>query len=66
MDEKLNFILKLLEDDKKMSHANENNADLSNFDTDFPIKSFDELDDIESKISNNNTYRLHLVSIHSK
>lgn len=66
MDEKLNFILKLVDDDKKNSYASEKNADLTNFDVDFPIKSFDELDDIENKISNNKTYCLHLVRIHSK
>lgn len=66
MDEKLNFILNLVENDKKMSHASEKNPDLTNFEIDFPIKSFDELDDVENKISTNTTYRLHLVGIYSK
>jgi len=66
MDEKLNFILNVVENDKKMSHASEKNPDLTNFETDFPIKSFDELDDVENKISTNTTYRLLLVGIHSK
>lgn len=67
MDEKLNFILKLVENyDKKIVDLSEKNEDLTNFGTDFPIKSFDELDDVENKISNNKTYRLHLVGNHSK
>ncbi|XP_060881900.1 uncharacterized protein LOC132953528 [Metopolophium dirhodum] len=61
MDEKLNFILNVVENDKKVSHASEKNPDSTNFETDFPIKSFDELDDVENKISTNTTYRLHLV-----
>lgn len=66
MDEKLNFILNLVENDKKMPHTSERNPDLTNFEIDFPIKSFDELDDVENKISTNATYRLHLVGIISK
>lgn len=66
MDEKLNFILNLVENDKKMSHTSEWNPDLTNFEIDFPIKLFDELDDVENKISTNATYRLHLVGILSK
>jgi len=62
MDEKLNYVLKLIEDDKKICYENENNSDLTNFEIDFPIKSIDELDAIEIKISNN-TYRSHLVGI---
>jgi len=49
-----------------MSHTSEKNPDLTNFEIDFPIKSFDELDDVENKISTNTTYRLHLVGIHLK
>lgn len=40
MDEKLNFILNLIENDKKMSHTSEKNPDLTNFEIDFPIKLF--------------------------
>jgi len=63
MDEKLNMILKIVEDHQKMSYDNEKNADLFDFDIDLPIKSFEDLDDIENKIANNKTYRLHLVGI---
>lgn len=62
MDEKLNQIISLLEDNKQNSSYENKNDDLIQFEQDFPIKSYDNLLQIENKILDDKAYRINLVS----
>lgn len=66
MDEKINIILKLAEDEKISSISQETAtfSQFSQFDNELPIKTYDELIEIESKIASDKTYRSYFVSIY--
>ncbi|KAL5232593.1 hypothetical protein ACI65C_000006 [Semiaphis heraclei] len=63
MDEKINIILKLAEDEKISSISQETAtfSQFSQFDNESPIKTYDELIEIESKIASDKTYRSYFV-----
>ncbi|KAL5246452.1 hypothetical protein ACI65C_013860 [Semiaphis heraclei] len=61
INEKLNMIVKLVEDDKRSVSADTGYLEFSQFDNDFPINSYEELINVETKISEDKTYRANLV-----
>jgi len=63
INEKLNMIVKLVEDDKRSVSADTGYSEFSQFDNDFPINSYEELINVETKIAEDKTYRANLVSL---
>lgn len=63
INEKLNMIVKLVEDDKRSVSADTEYSDFSQFDNDFPINSYEELINVETKIAEDKIYRANLVSL---
>lgn len=63
INEKLNMIVKLVEDDKRSVSADTGYLEFSQFDNDFPINSYEELINVETKIAEDKTYRANLVSL---
>jgi len=66
MDEKINILIKLAEDEKTSSILQETAtfSQFSQFDNELPIKTYDELIEIESRIASDKTYRSYFVSIY--
>jgi hypothetical protein len=66
MDEKINILIKLAEDKKTSSILQETAtfSQFSQFDNELPIKTYDELIGIESRIASDKTYRSNFVSIY--
>jgi len=64
INEKLNTIVKLLEDEKKTVSDTEY-YEVSQFDKDFPINVYEELIEVETKISEDKTYRTNFVCIYN-
>lgn len=64
MDEKLNQLLKLADSEKtSVSHGIECPG-FSQFDIELPINTYEELMEIESKLTRDKTYHAHFVSIY--
>lgn len=64
VDEKLNMILKLLEDEKRCSSYNETDDNFSQFDNVLPISTYEKIVEVENHLSTDRTYRAHFVSIY--